>query len=256
MEPLVSVILPVWNCEDTISRTLQSVENQTYRNIQLIIVDDASSDGTFEKISEIVKGMTIDIKILKNEVNVGVANSRNKAIQCADGDYLAFIDGDDMWLPEKITLQLRAMLKKNLDFSFTNYVTVNADYENQSTRYLRPRRYYLSDFFKGNPAGLLTVMIKSERNLADLFPDVHHEDYAGWIRLMRNGVKAELLDQVTAKYMVHQSASSNKFKSIIWTIQIMYKFGELRGLEIIKSVLHYGINVLRRNKNSAVSVPE
>ena len=225
MKSLVSVVLPVRNSDLTIEKTLESIKNQTYTNIELIVVDDLSEDSTLSKVEGATKKVLFDVVILRNAHNEGVAKSRNKALSVAKGKYIAFIDGDDIWLPNKIEKHC-----------------VN------SKRVLPAREYHLSDFMGGNPAGLLTVMIRNNGGIAELFPSIAHEDYAAWIKMMKAGAKAELLDQVTAKYMIHDSMSSNKFKSIIWTINILKKYGELNFLQLIVATYRYGVNVISRKK--------
>ena len=248
MKSLVSVVLPVRNSDLTIEKTLESIKNQTYTNIELIVVDDLSEDSTLSKVEGATKKVLFDVVILRNAHNEGVAKSRNKALSVAKGKYIAFIDGDDIWLPNKIEKQVSEMESKQLDISFTNYMTMNEKYCVNSKRVLPAREYHLSDFMGSNPAGLLTVMIRNNGGIAELFPSIAHEDYAAWIKMMKAGAKAELLDQVTAKYMIHDSMSSNKFKSIIWTINILKKYGELNFLQLIVATYRYGVNVISRKK--------
>ena len=117
---LVSIITPNYNCEKFIEETINSVLAQTYNNWEMIIVDDCSSDKSFE-IACAYSNKDKRIKVFKNEKNSGAAISRNKAIEMSRGEYLAFLDSDDIWMPNKIQTQLSFMKQHNCDFSFTEY---------------------------------------------------------------------------------------------------------------------------------------
>ena len=125
-EPLVSIITPLYNCEKYIEETILSVINQTYKNWEMIIVDDYSKD----KGAEIVrKYRKIDsrIKLYKNEINQGVSFTRNRAIDLSLGKYIAFLDSDDLWKKEKLEKQISFMEENNIVLSYTGYEKINSD---------------------------------------------------------------------------------------------------------------------------------
>lgn len=121
---LVSIIMPSYNTAKFITDTIQSVLNQTYQNWELLIVDDCSTDNSDEVIASFNDPR---IKIFKNEKNSGAAISRNKAIAEAAGKWIAFLDSDDLWLPEKLEKQINFMRKNGYHFSYTNYVEIDED---------------------------------------------------------------------------------------------------------------------------------
>lgn len=117
-EELISIIMPSYNTAKYINESIRSVINQTYSNWELIIVDDCSSDNT----DEIIKNINDDrIIYIKNKVNSGAAISRNKALKHAKGKWVAFLDSDDVWLPEKLEKQTKFMKKNNYKFTYTDY---------------------------------------------------------------------------------------------------------------------------------------
>jgi teichuronic acid biosynthesis glycosyltransferase TuaG len=120
MRPLVSIITPCYNSAPFISQTIESVLAQTYQNWEMIIIDDCSTDTSYEIISGFAR-KDPRIKVYHLEQNGGAAMCRNKAIEISHGEYLAFLDSDDLWLPEKLEKQLTFMQKNNADFSFTEY---------------------------------------------------------------------------------------------------------------------------------------
>ena len=119
-KPFVSIITPCWNCEKYIAETIESVLAQTYDNWEMIIVDDCSTDHSYEIALEYSKKDN-RIKVYRMEQNSGAARCRNRAIEKSKGEYLAFIDSDDIWLPEKLEKQLKFMHENGCNFSFTEY---------------------------------------------------------------------------------------------------------------------------------------
>ncbi len=125
-EPLVSIITPVYNSEEFLSETIKSIQNQTYKNWRLLLVDDCSKDNS----SEIIKSFRKEdarIKYIKLEKNSGAAVSRNVGIKNAEGRFIAFVDSDDLWDSRKLEIQIEYMLKENVGFSFTSYRYMRQD---------------------------------------------------------------------------------------------------------------------------------
>lgn len=116
VDGLVSIIMPSWNTERFIAETIQSVIDQTYKNWELIIVDDCSSDNTDEVVASFKDER---IKYLHNEKNSGAALTRNRALREAQGEWIAFLDSDDLWTPVKLEHQIRFMRKNGYSLSFT-----------------------------------------------------------------------------------------------------------------------------------------
>ena len=122
IDGLVSIIMPSWNTGRFIAESIESVINQTYANWELLIVDDCSTDNT----NEVVRKFNDDrIKFFKNEKNSGAAITRNRALREANGEWIAFLDSDDLWLPKKLEHQILFMKKHNLIFSYHDYVKID-----------------------------------------------------------------------------------------------------------------------------------
>ena len=119
-EPLVSIITPVYNAERFLSDTIKSVQNQTYKNWEILLIDDCSKDNSAQIIKEFLK-YDNRIKYIKLKKNSGASVSRNEGIRNAKGRFIAFVDSDDVWKPEKLEIQIKYMLKENLGFTFTSY---------------------------------------------------------------------------------------------------------------------------------------
>ena len=125
-EPLVSIITPLYNAASFISETIQSVQNQGYQHWEHIIVDDLSTDTSLS-IAEKYASRDSRIRIIENTENLGAAVCRNKATEAAKGDYIAFLDADDLWYPEKLDKQVAYMRANDIDVSYSSYIQMDAD---------------------------------------------------------------------------------------------------------------------------------
>ena len=218
---LVSVIMPVYNAEKYLEETLDSVLNQTYEDIEIIWVDDTSSDGSRDILGK-YKEKSKKIKTIYLTENAGVANARNVAIQNAEGRFIAFLDSDDVWLPEKISRQINFMLDNQYEFTFTSYRFIDADSNLMNTIVKAKRELTYNKLLKHNAIACLTVVI--DRNYVnDIYmPKTRHEDYAAWLRILKKGYKAYGLNELLALYRTRQnSLSGNKLKAATWTWNIL-----------------------------------
>lgn len=246
--PEVSIIIPTHNSQLTILETLDSVQNQTYEDFEVILVDDASTDNTVLAVKnhDLFRKNKLKLRVLSN--NVGVAEARNVGLNLSKGKYVAFIDGDDVWYRNKLELQVTRLHEDDVNFVFSNYDLMNSQGEIIGKRENRPGQYALSDFLRGNPAGTLTVVVA--RNLliqVGGFPNVHHEDYALWLTLVKRNIQGYLMKERLAAYRLgNDSVSSNKIKAALWTFQVLRDFGGVQGIKLIESYFRYMVNVLRR----------
>lgn len=242
----VSIILPVYNSEKYIEETIKSVLNQTYTNWELIIVDDCSKDNSL-KIVEQLK--TEQFRIIKNKENSGVALSRNKAIEKAQGKYIAFIDSDDLWEKEKLEKQLKFMEERNIVFSFSSYKRIKEN-GNIITKVNVPNKIDYKELLKNTIILTSTVIIDTEKISKDLIkmPKLKlSEDTAMFLNILRNGYTAYGLEEYLIKYRVRKkSLSSNKLKSMhsLWKV---YKNQEkLNFFERVKNILGYIKNATKK----------
>lgn len=222
VDGLVSVIIPVYNVEKFIERTLDSVLAQTYQEVEIILVDDRSTDNSAQVISKYVSEYP-QIKYHLQEKNMGAAVARNTALEMAQGRYVAFLDGDDEWYPQKLEEQLKLLKEKNMFFSYTAIEMI--DEEGNLVKGKRNVREELD--YK---VLLRNTMIATSSVLVDRskFGDFRMplrrggQDYATWLLLLRTGEKACGINEALVKYrQTSNSLSSNKFKSIrqVWEIQ-------------------------------------
>ena len=160
-EPLVSIITPVYNAERFLSETIKSVKEQTYKNWELLLVDDCSKDNSAKIIKEFNR--TDDrIKYIKLEKNSGASISRNTGIKNAKGRFIAFVDSDDLWEPEKLEIQISYMLEKNLGFTFTSYRYMKENGVKTNKVAKAPFKINYNGLLKNTIIGCSTVVIDRE----------------------------------------------------------------------------------------------
>ena len=223
-EKLLSVIIPVYNVEKYLQKCVNSVLKQTYQNLQIILVDDGSKDNSgmiCDKLAE----MDTRIEVIHKE-NEGQAKARNVGLDLAKGEYIAFLDSDDLWTSDKLSRQLSFMVEKDVAFSFTHYDVINELGEKQTEFKPKKSEYTYKQILKHNSIGCLTVVVDVEKVGKVYMPEeaVKREDFAAWISVLEKGEKAYCLDQTLAKYRLHaNSVSSKKVKMIKYQWRVLRK---------------------------------
>ncbi|WP_439874595.1 glycosyltransferase family 2 protein [Bacillus mycoides] len=237
-QPLVSIVTPSYNANSFIKKTIQSVQSQTYKNWEMIIIDDVSKDNTCELIKEESKKDN-RIRLIELKENSGAAIARNTGINNARGKYVAFLDSDDLWLPEKLEKQLAFMQNNDIAFSFTGYQIMNQDGTLTDKVVHVPGKINYNGLLKNTIIGCLTVMLDIEKLGKIQMPNIRtRQDTATWLKILRQGHYAYGLDEVLSKYRkVENSISSNKFKmaKMNWKL-----YREIEGLSILKSAWCFG----------------
>lgn len=207
MEELVSVIMPSYNTARFIKETVESVLAQTYKNWELIIVDDCSADNT----DEVVSGFLSDTRIryIKNEKNSGAAVSRNRALREAKGKWIAFLDSDDLWEAEKLEKQIAFMKSNNCHFSYTNYVEIDEESKPNGKSVTGPKRVTKRGMYNYCWMGCLTVMYDAEKVGLIQIKDIRkNNDYAMWLKVCEKA-DCYLLDDMLARYRKRSGSISN-----------------------------------------------
>ena len=226
----------MYNAAATIRETIESVLAQTYKNWEMIIVDDCSTDSSAIIVEEYCKKDERIIYYLSKE-NVGACAARNIALELATGRYIAFLDSDDLWTVDKLEKQYEYMQKNSVVFSYTACDVI--DEFGKLTGQVRhvPEEVEYNTLLKGNSIPCLTVMVDRDGVEYKGMPNVHHEDYAAWLSILKSGVKAYGINEVLAHYRVcNSSLSGNKFKAMKWTWDIYRKH---EGLGIFKSSYYF-----------------
>jgi teichuronic acid biosynthesis glycosyltransferase TuaG len=246
-EPLVSVITPVYNAEKFIEKTIKSVQGQTYTNWEMLLVDDVSSDRSVEIISKYVS-LDSRIKLIQLEENSGAAIARNTAIENSIGKYIAFLDSDDLWHPEKLAKQIRFMQSDNKAFSFTAYELMNEDGVKTGKEVHVPSSIDYDGLLKNTIIGCLTVMLDKEQTGPIEMVNIRtRQDFVLWLDLLKRGHLAYGLDEVLAYYRkVEGSISSNKIKTARRNWHVYREIEKLPLPKAIYSFVGYAVNALKK----------
>lgn len=196
---LVSVIMPTWACEKYIADAIRSVQTQTYTNWELLVQDDCSTDGTYSVVQPFLK-LDERIKYECNPKKSGAAVTRNNALRRTKGKWVAFLDSDDLWMPEKLEKQLTFMVEKGYKFSYTFYQEINERGEDTGFEIRGPRRISKMGMFAFCWPGCLTVMYDREAIGKIKIADIQkNNDYAMWLIICRK-TDCYQLKEVLAKY--------------------------------------------------------
>lgn len=242
MNELVSIIMPSYNTADYIGESIKSVQAQGYSNWELIIVDDCSTDNT----DDVVKPFLIDsrIRYLKNERNSGAAVSRNRALREAKGRWIAFLDSDDLWVPEKLEKQIGFMEKNGYSFSYTNYEEIDMAGQKTGVKITGPKKITKTGMFNYCWPGCLTVMYDAEKvGLIQIADIKKNNDYAMWLKVCKKA-DCYLLDEYLAEYRKGRkgSVSTHSVKTMIrWHYKL---FKEAEEQNSVCSVINTVRNML------------
>ena len=244
---LISVIMPTYNATKTIRQSINSVLNQTYKDLELLIADDCSTDGTYALIQEIAKD---DNRIIcyRNETNQGASLNRHNLISKAKGRLIAFLDCDDLWEPTKLEKQIE--LIKDADIVYTGSAFIDNGGNRFDWTMHVPTSVTYKELLKQNVISNSSTLTKKDLFLAnETVMNGIHEDFACWLGMLKNGAKAVGIDEPLLIYRLSpKSKSGNKFKSAIMN----YKTYRAIGINPFSALLYevaYLVNGLRKYKH-------
>ena len=221
--PLVSVITPVFNAVEFLPEALRSVHSQTLSDWDHILIDDGSTDGSFELIEEAAAADS-RLHLLRTKGRIGPAKARNQGLECALGKYAAFLDADDLWLPQKLQHCTAWMNFNNYNFIFHDYRHISRDGKKTGAVIAGPDRLDLQSLHTCRGAGCLTVVLDLEQLPDFRFPTDHddlNEDFVAWLRLVRKGHLAYRLPEDLGRYRLSEtSRNGNRIASAVacWRI--------------------------------------
>lgn len=255
-EGLISIIVPVYNAAPFLKETLQSIIEQTYTNWELILVDDASTDGSPEVLkawiqSQTCKMITKKIKLILKYKNEGPAAARNCGIRRSEGRYLVFLDADDFWDKQKLEKQYRFMSGHGYAFTFTGYEFVTKTGTRTAKQVLVPEKLTYKKALGNTTISTITVMLDRKQipeKLLIMPNDCKREDTATWWRILKHGFEAYGLNEILSFYRRYPgSHSSNKLKAVAGTWQMYRKQEKLpAGITLYYFILNLVRAVKRR----------
>ena len=206
IDGLVSIIMPSWNTGEFIAESIESVINQTYDNWELIIVDDCSNDNTDEIVKQFKDKRII---YLKNEKNVGAALTRNRAIREARGEWIAFLDSDDVWSERKLEKQILFMNTHEYFFSYHEYEKIDEESKPLNVLVTGPRVVTKKKMYNYGYPGCLTFMYNAKQfGLIQIKDIKKNNDYAILLKLCKKA-DCYLLQENLAKYRIRKKSISH-----------------------------------------------
>lgn len=245
---MISIIMPAYNAAETISESIDSVLQQSYSNWELLIINDCSSDNTVDIVKKYIK-KDHRINLINKSKNEGVAFARNSGLDIAKGDYIAFLDSDDKWLPHKLEIQLDMINKYKVDIVFGSYYRFNEFGILNQVKIPKGIKTY-ADLLKGNFIGNLTGLYVFKKFQYLRQKKIGAEDYLFWLELLATpGTKSIGVQHPIAYYRVvssGKSLSANKFKSANWTWNIYHQQLRLGTLESLYYFVSYLIKAITK----------
>lgn len=248
MQPKISVIIPAYNCGKTVRQSVESAMLQTERDLQILLLDDCSTDETANILNALAKE---DSRILTyiSPQNRGVAETRNHGMALALGTYIAFLDGDDIWLPDKLERQLADMERRGLDLSYTAYYLMDEAGRPAGKDYSVPESLDYDRLLRENVIGCSAALFRRE-TAAGIYMrgEYAHEDYVFWLELLQKGCKAGGVDLPLMGYRVLAgSRSADKKKAAAGRWSIYRKFLKLPAWKAAVLLAEYGIRGIRKH---------
>lgn len=246
MSDLVSIIVPVYNVENFIGETMDRVLAQTWQDWELLLVEDCSEDNTAALIRQYMeKTGDSRIRLISQSSNMGAARARNRGLEEAGGRYIAYLDADDLWEPEKLEREIAFMQEKDAAFAFTGYEFADENGKGTGKVVHVPETLTYRQALSNTTIFTTTVMFDLEKISKEQLemPVIKSEDTALWFRVLRSGVTAHGLDENLVKYRrPGKSLSSNKLEALrrIWNL---YRRAE--GMSVVSSAWHFCFWALR-----------
>ena len=247
MNNLVSIITPSYDSSKFILECVNSVISQTFKNWEMIIVDDCSNDNSREIISDLLlKDERIEAIFL--EENIGAAEARNIAIRKSKGKYIAFLDSDDVWRKDKLEKQIKFMNDNDIAFSFTSYQPISEDGSKNYSIITAPNKMNYHSYLKNTIIGCLTVIIDKEKTGEFQMSNIRSShDMALWLMIMKKGFFAYGLDENLAYYrIVSTSNTSRKWKAAQEVWNVYRKEEKLNIIYSIYCFIGYVFNAIRK----------
>ena len=248
MKDLVSIITPVYKCEKLIASTIECVLKQTYNNWEMILIDDCSPDNSGKIIKKYLK-QDKRIKYIKLKENSGAAVARNTALKKSKGRFVAYLDADDLWKPEKLEKQLKFMLKHSYAFTCTDYEKID-----ENDNYLKdikiPEKVDYNLFLRNTIIQTVGVMVDTKITGKELLimPNIRRrQDAATWCQLLKNGYDCYEVPETLSYYrVVSNSLSSNKFKAVKMNWYWYRKIEKLSLFKTLYCFIGYEFNEVKK----------
>jgi len=247
--PVVSIITPAHNSERFLPETIRSVLAQTFANWEMIIVDDASTDSTPQIARRFVQEDR-RVRVVRLESPAGAGGARNAGMDAARGRFLAFLDSDDLWLPQKLAMQVEVMLATGVPFTYAGYRMIDENGAIVGRPIRAPQSMSYRRLLKNTAIGCLTVMLDREVCGETRMPALRrHEDLVMWYALLKRGVVARGIAQDLARYrIVRGSRSRNKLATAAHMWKVYRDVEKLSLADALWCFAHYSWHAYWKNR--------
>jgi teichuronic acid biosynthesis glycosyltransferase TuaG len=250
MSDLVSIITPTYNSEKYIRETIRSVQNQTHKNWEMIIVDDYSKDTTVQIVEEIQKSDS-RIVLYKLDKNSGPAITRNKGIHHVNGKYMTFLDADDIWFEDFIENSIDTIKRSNVYFVFSSYKRSDENLNFIYSDFIVPEKVTYTDILKSNSISCLTAFIDIEVLGKKFMPEIYkRQDMGLWLKYLKEIPFALGIIEPKAIYRIRENSLSRKKSNLIKYQWQFYR--KVEKLSIISSayyILHWAVRGFLKYRN-------
>lgn len=231
---LVSIIMPAFNAEKFIVESIKSVIEQSYEQWELLVVDDCSNDST----AEIVTGYSeVDkrVKLIRAPINGGPAKARNIALEVSKGQYIAFLDSDDLWTSIKLASAIDALKNLPADMIYTSYKRISADGKTTGRHIKVPNKMTYNRLLSNSAIMTSSVVYNASELGVVKMKEVYYDDFACWLELLRRGISCKGLNNASLRYRYTgaESVSGNKFKS---AKKVWWQLRNVEYLSLVKAV--------------------
>lgn len=243
---IISIIMPTFNSKNFVCQAINSVINQTFQDWDLIIVDDASSDGTADLIRDRYSEEK-RITLIALASNQGAAVARNTGIEAAEGRFIAFLDSDDHWEKDKLSIQLDAFKNTDACLVYSHYHL--AEENGRAIGMVKaPENITYNDLLLGNPVGCLTAIFDTAKTGKIYMPEIRmRQDWGLWMRLLRDGGHGYGIQQPLATLRIHKkSLSANKALAMYYNYQLLRTEGRASPAQALWGVFRHTFSVIHR----------
>lgn len=241
---LVSIIVPMYNAENFIHETLDSILDQTYQNFEVLCVDDISTDRTVAIVKEYMAN-DIRIKLFQPTEKGGASMSRNLAIREAEGKYIAFLDADDVWVKDKLEKQIHYMQENDLPFTYTYFGLITENSEVLDTYRTSPEMITYKSLLYGNTIGCLTVIYNVDEVGLIQIPRIDkRNDFALWLEVLKKTPKGVLFPEIKSLYRISEQSLSKKDGKLDLIKYHIDLHKRLQGFGSIKALYYTFFNIV------------
>lgn len=246
---LVSIIMPAYNAADFINETINSVRDQTFTDWELLVVDDGSKDSTLHIVSA-AASLDERIRLILSSGNQGPAGARQLAIDHATGRYVAFLDSDDLWLPNKLEYQLSFMQANNAVITYTSVRRISEDGATIGKLLSAPATLSYNQLLKNTAIVTSTVIVDREKSIPLKIKKVGYDDFCLWLSILKGGQIALGLDEDLGRYRVRGgSVSSRPMRSIGWVWNIYRRVERISLIPSVWYLANYGARAWLKRRN-------